>query len=388
MNNEKQAFAKYTPSVFVLESPFQLLCAIEAIHEFEIADAKFVFSIVRNSVRNKQLFEMAKRYGVEYDIYYEQEYELDYFDAKDKKLLKHREDGHYKRIFIGDVYNKYYYLLALHYAEENAIYVGMDDGNSSINFLQNKDRESKPTNWRKRLNWYRNNYKHQREQVLRLLKEEHVYDSGCMFTVYSEIRSRYSIYPNTLSYIKESTQKSGEKENVVLVVGIVFDGYSGYVGVSESLMESVVWQKLSEIRAKYPSKRVVYIPHGRDTNVNIAKICSILGVEFCKIDEVIETFVLNSNMYPEEIYGFDSSALVNLKILYPETQIHSWRLRWQKQESNTRTKRYAEYYTKIGIIEDTVWVHKKNFINRSTFIDNIRSMFWLIYDKIFGTKHN
>lgn len=383
-----KAFAKHLPSAFIVGSPFQLLCAIEAIHEFEIEDTKFVFSIVRNSSRNVQIFTIAKQYGIEeYYIYYEQEYEDEYINTKEKNILKHREKGCYERIFIGDPYNKYYYLLALSYAAKDAIYVGLDDGNSSILFLQHIDKIRKPQNWRKRLNWYRSNYLKQREQVLTQLKDESVYDSGCMFTVYNEVKSQYSIYPNTLSHVAVRNSELN-KEDVIIIIGTVLDVYAWDIGITETLMESVTWYCISRVREKYPSYKIIFIPHGRDINEHIAQFCQMLGIIYQRIDEVVEIYLLNSIMNPVAIYGFDSSALVHLKKLYPLSEVHTWRLRHCNKDNDQITEAIGEYYTKIGIIEDTIWVHKKNFANISTFIENMRSMFWLLYDKLFGTKHN
>ena len=62
---EKTAFAKQIPSVFVISSPLQLLCDIEAIRVFEISDYKIVVN-VRKNVRFEQVRTILHYYGLKY----------------------------------------------------------------------------------------------------------------------------------------------------------------------------------------------------------------------------------------------------------------------------------------------------------------------------------
>ena len=49
-----KSFAKYTPTVFIITSPFQLLCSLEALAEFEIgkSNAEGFVSCLRKELEN------------------------------------------------------------------------------------------------------------------------------------------------------------------------------------------------------------------------------------------------------------------------------------------------------------------------------------------------
>ena len=76
------AFAKHLPSAYLVASPFQLLCAIEAINEFEIKDYKIVLLLIENSPRNEQLVAMAKTLQLDYEVLYLDTLANELFDEK------------------------------------------------------------------------------------------------------------------------------------------------------------------------------------------------------------------------------------------------------------------------------------------------------------------
>ena len=66
MKNEETVFSKHTPTAFIVVSPLQLLCAIEAESEFEIQDCVYVVVLRPNWPRNKQMLTMARSFKLNF----------------------------------------------------------------------------------------------------------------------------------------------------------------------------------------------------------------------------------------------------------------------------------------------------------------------------------
>ena len=64
---ENLAFKEGVPSLFILTSPLQVICALEAINKFKIKDYQVVLVLV-DDVRNSQVFELCKQFGIHYEI--------------------------------------------------------------------------------------------------------------------------------------------------------------------------------------------------------------------------------------------------------------------------------------------------------------------------------
>lgn len=385
-----KAFAKQLPSAFIVASPFQLLCAIEAIHEFEIEKYRIAFILERNSPRNQQMYAMAKKYGIEYDVYWMGEGLQDYNTHTGD--FANDEKNAYARIFIGDYYPIMYNKYAAIYGQKGAVMQYMDDGNSTILFLKGVYKAPKPKNWRKRLSWYRNRIEEKRKIANDLEKRYGVHESNCFFTIYDNITSKkFHIYPNRLSYVQGlANQQSKIKNNTILIVGTIPQVIAEEVyHVPLSLIEAIHWQKFEEIRNKYPNDKIVYIPHNRDNNQIIPKFCSMLNIEYRIIDEPIEIYTLKSDIIPIAIYGFRSSALMVFNRMFPYVEITSWEIMHSSRGNEDRNHRVInEYYKGAGIKEEIIWLPKGSKIKQvgTGFCDNVKSILGLIIDKIAGKK--
>lgn len=394
MSNQKskidKAFAKHLPSAFIVASPFQLLCAIEAIHEFEIKEYQIAFLLQRDSPRNPQMFATAEKYGVQYDLYYMGDFNNDY--RTNSGIYLDTTKQKYDRVFIGDYEGTMYNMLAPIYGKPGAVTLYMDDGNSTILFLKGVHKAPKPKNWRKKLNWYRNSIVGKSKFTKEIEKRYGVYDSNCFFTIYNIKSKKFHVYPHQLSYVQSiANQQQERKENAILIVGTIPQVIAEEVHhVSLSLIEAIHWQKLKEIRNKYPNERIIYIPHGRDNNPIVPQFCTILNIKYRTIDEPIETYTLKSDINPTAIYGFGSSALMVFHRMFPSVEIVSWRIKHANGKSEDKVdKTINDYYKEAGIKENVICLPKGSRIEQAgtRFWDNMKSIIYLVRDKITGRKN-
>ena len=383
MKHIDQAFAKGISSAFIVASPFQLLCAIEAIHEFEIKEYQIIFILEKASPRNQQLFAMAESFGVKYDLYWHEDIYQEYKQAYGKNSLE--QQACYDRIFIGDYSPVLYKYLALRYANQDAVLVYLDDGNSTICFLRNQEAANKPKNWRKWLNWEKNRIIRKRE-LAGILAQKSLKDPKCFFTIYSNVKPTiFAIYPNTFAYVSRKALKKHEKEdNIVLIVGTAIQAYAEEVcNIDISLMEAIHWDRLKRVRDMYPNQKIVYIPHGRDNNAFIPQFCSMLDIEYAKISEPIESYMLKSSYEPVAIYSFGSSALYTLHKFYSKAQVVSWKPKHIDGDGRQKWEKTIDaYYAQDGIKEDDIWLPKGVNKSSNSIGENLLSIINLIKDKL------
>lgn len=353
------AFSKYTPSVFFVMSPFQLLCAIEAIRDFCISEYKMVFVCLEDfEKRNNQMKLMAKDMGVVYDYYSLGHFSFDSLISNiDRYSIN--EDKKYSRIFIGDYYVTELLELSVKYASEKAILVYMDDGNSSISLLQGIRRDNRPSRWSNFLHWYKNEYKKKkvaREILCRKLYDRGIICSNCFYTIYSDLKSRkFILYPNefNLGWLQFDNVKV--EKDVIYIVGPAIEVYAKQNRIRIVDVESIMWSKLSEIRSIYENKEIIYIPHGRDTNEFVAEFCKMLNIKYKRIDETIEYYMAKHSANPCVVCGINSTALLNIKRMFPETTVVNWFL--DKKFDNSFYSFFrsvANYYEKNGIVVDVI----------------------------------
>ena len=360
MKNEKNlAFSKGMPSAFIVSSPLQLLCAIEAEHEFEIKEKKYVLVLRPNWPRNEQLISMAKSCSLDYDIVYTDDITIQ--AAKDHVGFFSDINGgqKYNRIFVGDYYESFSNIIAYKYVCNGTIILYLDDGNASVSVLQGKSIIPRPQNLRKKLHWWRSGrfrYDKEKEKISGFLEANGAICSNCFFTIFYNVKSKkFILYPNSFRYLRESFQENAESKKVVLVVGPIFSRIPEINHIEEEDMEAVFWAKLLRLKLTYPNMPILYIPHGRDTNQHIPAFCQLLGIEYVRISEAVEWFAIKNSIKSIAVFGQCSTALYTLKKLFPEAIVVNWVIDKRIDNPNYYPeKRKAKEYRLGGIEEERI----------------------------------
>lgn len=356
--NENVVFTKGTPTAFIVCSPLQLLCAIEFDLEFEIRDKKYVIVTDPGCPRNSQLLAMAEEFHLDFE-------EVSIDELNDVAMYNHtgffqdyEQCAKYGRVIVGEYFD-YYMLRAVYkYAQKDAYVLYTDDGNSSIPLFLNKSDVLRSNLIRKEVTWYlfKRNYKFKKRQgVVNFLQNNGIICTDCFFTLYSDIKSsKYTVYPNTLNNVRRTIHKNDNKR-MVLILGSMFQRLYDLNHIKEDETEAIYWRKLVEVKEEYPNEKIVFVPHGRDTNTNIPKFCAMLDIEYRKIQEAVEWYIIRSGIQPIAVYGQGSTALGTLKMLYPEAKVVNWFINKEYDNPDYCTeKRISRYYKQHGIIEDRI----------------------------------
>lgn len=331
-----RAFAKGTPTLFVLDTPFQLLCAMEFMAEFAVEDYLIIAALTPNEMRNNQVLEMLREQRLKYQI----EWVYDYWGMINKclsqELVVDSQEGNCKwsRVVIGNYNALDQWVTATKYADKNAVLIYTDDGSSSIVLLKrgkghNKEYESKF------------NY---------LWKKLGIENGLYIYTIYGDIKTKkFNVHPNMLSHIATPISQNKEMQNVY-IIGTNSKPYSNVMGVSLAEYEGILWQKLSEIKKTYPTEKIIYIPHGRDTDDVISNFCRILGVEYLRLTCAVEYYFIQNQICAKAIYGFGSTALLTLKMLMPKVKVVNWLLNNPQSEGFRSYYEIAKYYHQHSVI--------------------------------------
>ncbi len=342
-----RAFAKGVSTAFIIESPFQLLCAWEAIEEFEIKDYKIVLVIDANNIRNKQTIAMLKDKKMAYDEYY-------WNDESFKDIRP--QNVRYDRIMIGDYDDLCLMQVCEYYASKHAEVVFMDDGLSSIMLLKGLPYQHTPflAKIRKLLKGDIA-IERARKKMFEHWEEIGIENNYTMYTLYDNIKSRkFKIYPNSLSHLCTKEKKG---RDVILIVGTTILDVAYEHNIPVPVFEGLMWTKLVEVKEQYPDKEIIYIPHGRDRDPRIEDMCKCLHVEFKRLDMSIEYYVVKENLHIEAIYGMLSTALSTLRKM-TGAPITLWSLDDKKDKYQYLHRQYMEYYERMGMKVEEIHVQR------------------------------
>lgn len=333
MNNNR-AFAEKEPSLFIVQTPFQAMCALNAIRQLKIEDYTISLHLHKNTAkRNKQTIELVERYGLKYSV------------AKTSPIslfkligLFFKRKGWFNRVFLGThlYHDGYYYALKVMKRKGNLVL--LDDGVATLSLLEG---DYKTTGMSA---IYMAMYK--AIAKLRGIKLNNV------FTVYKDILNpRWNIAFNNISLLRQF--KSSSEEKIVYFIGTNNSGFIERRGVDEVAFKQMLYNVLKRMRAIYPSDKIIYIPHGRDKSTFVKDYCEEFGFEFRPLDVNVEIYILSQDIIPQSIYGFTSSALYNLKMIFPETKVKNIVMKLLTEKSPGIIG-ISDYYAKNGIPTLTV----------------------------------
>lgn len=328
-------FEKGKPSLFVIVgSPFQALCAIEAIRDFEILDYKFLVCL-SNWKRDDQTLAVLNKYNIKYECVNRK----NVLSLKGRLSILRFRKNRYKRIFVGDFRSLQLYYCALRHASNNSTIISLDDGACNVSLLNNV-------------------YKLRIDRKIRLLsywyfdfvaKIRSVKKGNYLYTLFSDIpNSEIKCFPNqfrNLQLLRDSNNKIQE--------GVYF------VGTNTSSFAKVLSLELPElyryidgifdcIYKKHVNERIVFVPHGADNDPNVKDMCKKYHFEYDRPETLIELYLLNLNNPPRCIYGFASTALFTIKKMFPKTDVFNI-LFHGSYPYYERRKTVSDYYTQHGI---------------------------------------
>lgn len=327
MNKSNLAFAEGVPSLFIVQTPFQAMCAVNAIRQLKIEDYRLTLHLhPQTEKRNRQTVGIVEMYGMEYTVI--ESRSIGIFERLGVLFCR---KGKFCRVFLGTHLYHDGYFYALKAMRNRGNLVLLDDGIATLSFLKGeykaKGRSAVTMAF------------HKAVASLRKITLNNV------FTVYKDIsNTAWNIAFNDISLLRQVD--SSEKKDVFFIG----TNNSGFIreGVDETAFKQTVYDVLKQVKAEYPHDKIIYIPHGRDKSTFVKEYCEELGVDYKPLDVSVESYILSSKLVPRAIYGFTSTALYNLKMLFPESEVNNL-VMLLLTDSYPSVREASCYYEKQGI---------------------------------------
>lgn len=293
--------AKSCPSVFVICSPFQAMCAVEAIRDLEIEDYVLYVVMGRNPRDNqtKSVLDYFKTKYIEIDKY------RDIYPYMKRLAILKSKHNRFHRAFVGGYGSMHHYYFAMRNISDGSVILTLDDGVETISLLKDSNLP-KPA---KKLSFINNILlwvaKHKRKIDLR----------NKLYTIYSDIKnSHFILFPNTLSHLYNNV--IGNDTKGVFWAGTTHKSFYTQMGISEQEYFELLELIFGWMSCHYPDEKKVYIPHGTDSDVRLCELCKEYNFDYIKPMHNIELYLCNQSMPPKVVIGFTSSCLLNLKRMF------------------------------------------------------------------------
>ena len=297
-------FAKGVPSVFVVSTPFQALCAIAAINQLEIDDFLFLAHLPYGSTRNQSVVSFLESRSIEFKSFTLKgplAFEIN------KLFATVPRNTRYKRVFVGNHFDAVGFLYASRFVSNGSPVVYLDDGDLSISLFQDRLID--------RMN-------HKTKKLLGIIARlRHFTLFQFFLTIYGGIiNSKYIIEKLDLCHSFKNTA-TNKCVSGVYILGTVLADLCQCCECEEEYMKGKLEHIVSHIKAENPTETVYFIPHGRDTGDYSRLLCDKYGCVYYDNTSMVEVMLMNEESTPHIVYGFTSSALYSLKYLFPNALV-------------------------------------------------------------------
>lgn len=306
MKQIKNYFANGEPSIFVITSPFQVLCTYSAIKNLKITDYLIIVVYAEIDIRKEQVFTCLDYFQLEYikfklydHVVIQETFSFDCF-------FRNKHKAHYSRAFLGDYRDDIFKPIAFKYLKRNSAIIYLDDGNSSLIHFQ----KLRSTPLRSCIyNIFFSLIAHFRS----------IYINKYYYTIYSDISTKMVTKKNNLNIL--ITKQNLINQNKSFFIGTSPDSYTRAMQLSHEEYLSYLETTLKKFKELSKNTELYFIPHGKDKYIDEIKIMlKELGFQLLKLNEIVEIYLTRKKITPVTVAGFMSTALYTIKQLSPQTR--------------------------------------------------------------------
>lgn len=312
---------KKEQSLFIINSPFQAICALEALDVFSIEEPTFL--ILNDDNSRRQVTLLLKDNG-----------KIVYFNHKDqgvKKLIKMSMALKIKanQVFVGDYFSYSQYIIAILCASFKAKIYYLDDGNSTLDIF--------PPVSTKRYNTKNEYLGFLFFDVCFLLKRL----KKKFFSIFDIPGKEELMIKNNFNRFKSSI--SDVHQEGVYIIGTAPAQLRLECDYSSLLVKSIEF-----LRNRYPNEPLYYCPHRRDHN-NYEDLFLSKKINVFKTEISVEVDFYNKKILPFAVAGYGSTALLTLKMINPSAYVCSFSFNSTSDEINKSYALIEKYYSQYGI---------------------------------------
>lgn len=325
MNNANPIqVGKIKEAAIIVASPFQALCAMEAIEHFSIEMPVFYAYESKNSLKKTHDFIVSKGYQCE-----------DLEDVSGIFSIINTFKSHKKFDFIlsGDFFSKYCFLICFLWSKFNSKIIYLDDGNSTLTLL--------PPISKKR--FHDGKFYHIIIYRLLFILTKLKGIKLCFYTIYDVEGKGFPYLSLKNSFSSLLLSDYSEKAGVYIIgtisceAGIDKQRYCKYLKYIKEFSDN-----------HFPEESVYYCPHRSDQN-HYDRECEEIGVEVFNTKVSVEVDFVVNNFNPVAVFGFGSTALLTLKKIYPESKFFDIIYRRADKQLDEEYKQIETIYKENGV---------------------------------------
>jgi len=312
-------------TLFIIESPFQALCAFEAIEYFKVKEYDFIILFFEIDAIKKLENLMLKK-----GLSYTKEYAPNIiFDIMPRFFSRY---SYYDAIFIGYYYCLTSFALASIYASFQSKIYYLDDGAQTLEIFSHP--------FTKRFNSFRQKLVYSFFRMVYTFKFTRKFS---FFTIYDVDSKKYNIIRNDLSLLRSSITS---EKNGIYVIGT----NSSMLEFKDYSYQELIIQLHKYLKHNHPLYHIYYCPHRRDiNNEQINALCRELGMEIFDTEVSVEYDFSIKKINPVSIIGFTSNALFALRMIFPDTLIESVNYTLKSNSLNESTQLINKVFEQKGI---------------------------------------
>jgi hypothetical protein len=291
--------------ILFVESPLQLLNALEAIKNFDLKNYILYVRYSKQKTNDEQLDKLIKIFDVQPTIL-----------KKINLSSKHRTFSDYIKIFFYFFYSKFFKINRLFIGNIDSKFLSLIYKNVSKNKIIALDDGAKTIALQKKFN------------------ETDFYN---LFTMYNLKKlNNQIIYKNNYNNVKSLLKNKDKTENI-LFLGTKLNEV-GIISENEYIL-------LINKIAKYYNKNIIYIPHRGEDEKKLNKISKFQNFKIKNIDYPVELYGLYEKEIPNTVASFYSTALLSMQNIYG-IQSESFYFDFSNSEHKESIESVYEYYKK------------------------------------------
>ena len=292
INNQK--------ALFVISSPFQAICALEAICEFNVHSYCFLIVLTSTNTRLDQIRYILDLRSVSYEIITLKK--ISYSNIVGTyRSISLKTSTRFEFIFLGDYFSLQHIFLSIISSRKKSKIIFLDDGLSTI--VASKR------------NLYGCVYNIKRKLLLLCLNVKNV-NYRTFFTIFKNgLVPKFNILHNNLDRLR-SAAPSEQGKKIACIIGTPVEEYCLSYGVEVNQFFSSFRDIVNELNCD----DIIFSPHGRCTNVEIIRICEELNIEVKYSKVSVEFDYLQNGICPQIIIAFDSTVFYTLHAIFQQAQ--------------------------------------------------------------------
>jgi hypothetical protein len=312
-------------TLFIIESPFQAICAFEAIDHFKLQTYDFIILYFEiGAIKNLENL-MTKR-GMPYTKEYAPHI---IYDIMPRIFTRYK---YYDKIFIGYYYCLTSFALASVYASFRSNIYYLDDGAQTLEIFSRS--------FTKRFNSLRQKLIQTLFRMVYAIKFTRKFS---FFTIYDVDSKKFNIIRNDLSLLRSCI--TSEKDGIYII-----GTNSSMLEFKDHSYQELIIQLHKYLKHNHPFHHIYYCPHRRDINNEpINALCRELSMKIFDTEVSVEYDFSMKKINPALIIGFTSNALFTLRMIFPNTLIESVNYTLISNSLNESTQLINKVFEQKGI---------------------------------------